>query len=66
LLLLNIVDELHESSTVSDVLWAELVQHYSSAQLIEIIALVGNYHAISFITNAAKVQLESFAPRFGL
>ncbi len=62
--LLKIVDELHDTSMVPDALWAELEQHYVPAQLIEIIALVGNYHAISFITNAAKVQLESFAPRF--
>lgn len=63
-LLILAVDELHETSTISDGLWSQLAQHYSSAQILEIIALVGNYHAISFIANAAKVELEAFAPRF--
>ena len=63
-LLLMVVDELHDTSTVSDQLWNRMVEHYSSAQILEIIALVGNYHAVSFITNAARVELEEFAPRF--
>lgn len=63
-LLLSLVDELHETSTISDILWSELAQHYSAAQILELIAVVGNYHAISFITNACKVELETFAPRF--
>jgi alkylhydroperoxidase family enzyme len=63
-LLLRTVDELHETSTISDLLWTDLARHYASEQIIEIIALVGNYHAISFITNAAGVELETFAPRF--
>jgi 4-carboxymuconolactone decarboxylase len=62
-LLLRAVDELHETPTISDLLWAALALHYSSAQLIEMIALVGNYHAVSFIANAARVKLETFAPR---
>ena len=63
-LLFRAVDELHDSSTISDTIWHELAQHYSSAQLVELIALVGNYHTISFMTNAARVELEPFAPRF--
>jgi alkylhydroperoxidase family enzyme len=63
-LLFRAVDELHDTSTISDALWHELAQHYSSAQIVELIALIGNYHAISFMTNAARVDLETFAPRF--
>lgn len=63
-LLLRVVDELHDTSTISDSLWNALVQHYSSAQILEMIALTGNYHSISFIANAARVELETFAPRF--
>ena len=62
--LIAAVDELHDTSTISEQLWTVLARHYSPAQLIEIIALVGNYHAISFVANAAGVELESFAPRF--
>ena len=63
-LLFRVVDQLHETSTIDDGLWAELARHYSSAQILELIALTGNYHAISFVANAARVELESFAPRF--
>lgn len=62
--LLRAADELHDTSTISEQLWTVLAGHYSPAQLIEIIALVGNYHAICFVTNAAGVELEAFAPRF--
>jgi alkylhydroperoxidase family enzyme len=64
-ILLAAVDELHDTSTISDALWQQLTEHYRPAQIIELIALVGNYHAISFITNAARIDLEAFAPRFG-
>ncbi|MES2038341.1 MAG: carboxymuconolactone decarboxylase family protein [Pseudomonadota bacterium] len=63
-LLLKAVDELHDHSTIADALWAKLEQHFSQAQLLEIISLTGSYHTVSFITNAAKVELESFAARF--
>jgi alkylhydroperoxidase family enzyme len=63
-LLIKAVDELHDTSTISDELWSGLELHYSTAQIIEVIALVGSYHAISFMTNASRVELESFAPRF--
>ncbi len=63
-ILLQTVDALHETSSIGDALWDELAIHYETAQIIEIIALVGNYHAISFVANAARVELEAFAPRF--
>ncbi|WP_426104599.1 hypothetical protein [Massilia sp. TSP1-1-2] len=63
-LLLLAVDELHDTSTISDGLWDQLAEHYSSAQILELIALVGNYHAVLFMTNATRVELEAFAPRF--
>lgn len=63
-LLFAAVDELHERSTISEPLWSALQKHYSSTQLLELIALVGYYHMISFFTNAAAVKLEDFAPRF--
>lgn len=64
LVLLRAVDALHDTATIPDGLWQELAQHYDPAQILEIIALAGNYHAVSFLANAAKVELEAFAPRF--
>lgn len=62
--LLKTVDQLHDHNQIDDALWAELIRYFSPAQLLEIITLTGNYHTISFVTNAARVELESFAPRF--
>jgi len=64
-LLLRTADALHDTSGIPDALWQDLAAHYSEEQLLEIVALVGFYHAISFMVNAARVELEPFAPRFG-
>jgi len=63
-LLLQLVDELHDSSTVSDALWQELAALWSPPQLIELLMLAGWYHAISYVCNAARVPLESWAARW--
>ena len=63
-LLLRLADELHDTATVSESLWAELSDHWDSAQLIELIAIAGFYHLVSFTANAAGVRHEPFAERF--
>jgi len=63
-LLLRLVDELHDTSTVSDPLWQELAQVWSPPQLIELLILAGWYHAISYVCNAAHVPLESWGERW--
>ncbi len=63
-LLLKLCDELHTTSTVPDALWAELAREWNEAQLLELLVLAGYYHTISFLTNALRLPLESFAARF--
>jgi alkylhydroperoxidase family enzyme len=63
-LLIQLVDELHETATVSDGLWEKLRVHWSDSQLIELLVLVGWYHLISFVANAARVVREDWAERF--
>jgi len=63
-LLIRMVDELHDSGSVSDELWATLTTHWSDEQLLNLLVLAGWYHAISFVANAAQVPLEEFANRF--
>jgi alkylhydroperoxidase family enzyme len=62
--LILLVDELHDTSTVSDTAWSELMQHHTEEQALELIVLAGYYHTISFLTNALRIELESDAPRF--
>lgn len=63
-LLLRLVDELHDGAQVSDELWAALRVHFAEEQLIELVALAGFYHLISFVTNALRIPLESYGARF--
>jgi 4-carboxymuconolactone decarboxylase len=63
-LLLRLVDELHDTSEVSDTLWQELRAEWIDEQLIELVALAGLYHLVSFLTNAFRIPSEPYAARF--
>ncbi|HEY3726665.1 MAG TPA: hypothetical protein VGL51_05800 [Solirubrobacteraceae bacterium] len=63
-LLIRLADELHETSSVSDALWSDLAQCYGPPELLELIAIVGWYHLISYLINAARIAPETWARRF--
>src|SRR5262249_23021313 len=63
-LLVELVDELHDAGNVSDATWTSLAAHYDEAQLVELVALAGQYHAVSFMANALGVERENAAERF--
>ena len=63
-LLVTFVDELHDNANVSDRTWTALTEHYDEAQLVELVALAGQYHAVSFMANALGVEREDAAERF--
>jgi alkylhydroperoxidase family enzyme len=62
--LIGLVDELYDTSRLSDAAWENLMRHFTQEQALELIALVGFYHAISFFTNALRIEPEPYAPRF--
>jgi alkylhydroperoxidase family enzyme len=62
--LIEFADALVATGTVDDALWQKAETHYKADQLIEIIALVGFYHLVSFTVNATGVAPEPGAPRF--
>ncbi len=63
-LLLLLVDALIERHGWDDALWQQASQTFSPAQLVEILALAGFYHTVSFTVNALRTPLEPGAPRF--
>jgi alkylhydroperoxidase family enzyme len=63
-LLLRLVDELHDDANISAAAWDGLTAHFSAGQLLELIALTGYYHTISFMTNAIRIDPEPDAARF--
>lgn len=63
-LLFDLVRELHEQSTITDETWAALTTYFNDEQMIELVMLVGLYHAVSFTVNAVQITKEPFAPSF--
>ena len=62
--LIAAVDDLIEHRTIGEETWAHLAAHLDEAQILEVIALVGYYHTISFLCRSLDLPLESYAARF--
>jgi alkylhydroperoxidase family enzyme len=62
--LLAAVDDLVDRRTIGDETWARLAAHFDEAQIIEVIALAGYYHTISFLCRALDLPLEAYGARF--
>lgn len=62
--LIRAVDQLCNSAMLSDDLSGQFSNIWTTEQQLEIIALCGNYHTVSFVANVAKLQSEEFAAKF--
>ncbi|MCH7958946.1 MAG: carboxymuconolactone decarboxylase family protein [Candidatus Hydrogenedentes bacterium] len=56
--LLNVADELHYDSMISDATWEALSAKYSTDQLLDAIMTVGQYNQVSMLLNSLRIQLE--------
>src|SRR4051812_20055121 len=63
-LLVGLADQLHRDGTLSDDLWAQLAAEWPDEQLIELVAVAGFYHLVSYLANSARVDLEELGERF--
>lgn len=63
-LIIRLVDQLHETSTIDAALWRELSEVFADEQILELLMLAGLYHMVSFIVNATRLPLESYSARF--
>jgi alkylhydroperoxidase family enzyme len=61
--LIELCDELHETATVSDALYARLERHYDAPQLVELLCLCGFYRLVSYVCNGLRVEPEEWAAR---
>ena len=58
--LIVLVDELVDRHSATDAAtWTPLTLHFDEAQILEAIALVGYYHAISFLCRGLELPLEA-------
>jgi len=65
-LLVRLADELHDTHTVSDALWEQLVRNHTEPQLLELIITAGWYRTLAYVINATRVPLEAWAARFSM
>jgi alkylhydroperoxidase family enzyme len=62
--LVALADELYDTSTVSEALWARLAARFSDEQLLELLITAGWYRLLSYVINAVGVEMEPWAARF--
>jgi alkylhydroperoxidase family enzyme len=58
------VDELHDSASLSEEVWDGLSATFSVEQILELIALVGFYHTVSFLANGLRLPSEPYGVPF--
>lgn len=61
-LLLEAADQLHQHSDLDDPTWAALNVAFSTEQVLDVIATVGNYHLVAMFLNGTRVQLDPGVP----
>ena len=60
--LLQVADDLFDSSVVSDETWEAMSKHYSTEQLMDAVFTVGQYNLVSWALNSFGVPLDDFLP----
>ncbi len=63
-LIVELADTLHATLDVDDELWARLRAHFAEDQLIELLALAGQYRTVAYYLRVLRVPREAFAPGF--
>jgi alkylhydroperoxidase family enzyme len=62
--LIGAVDALHFRTTWSSQEYRSLAEHYTEAQIFEILLLCGRYRTVSYIVNALDLLLDPRGARF--
>ena len=60
--LLQVADDLFDSSVVADETWETCTKHYSTEQLMDAVFTVGQYNLVSWALNSFGVPLDDFLP----
>ncbi len=58
------IDNLCSSGRVEDDIYSQFQTDWTNEQQLEIFALCGTYHTISFVANSARLENEAFGARF--
>jgi alkylhydroperoxidase family enzyme len=63
-LLIRACDQLHAASDIDDALWSAMAGQFCDMASVEVLMLAGFYRAVSYLTNALRLPLESNGARF--
>jgi 4-carboxymuconolactone decarboxylase len=63
-LILRVADELHDHSTLSQALFEHVVSRHGAEAVLEMAAVCGFYHLISFLIRTAGVEREPWSAPF--
>lgn len=63
-LLIRAVDQLCQTATPDDATLSEMQGTWTREQQLEILALVGNYHTVSFVAKTSRLPGEGFGAQF--
>lgn len=63
-LLIKVIDDLCKSGALQDSTYRAFQETWTVEQQLEILALCGTYHTVSFVANAARVENEEFGAQF--
>lgn len=61
---MELAEELHATSTISDQLWQKLAGLFEPGQIIELIVTAGWYHVIAYLCNGLAIEGEAWAAPF--
>ena len=57
-LLLALAEELHETSTISDALWARLEAAFTDEAVIQLLMIAGHYRTTAYFANGLRYPIE--------
>lgn len=63
-LLIKCVDDICHHALIQDDTYAHFQEQWNLEQQLEILALCGNYHTVSFIANTARIPIEKMGAKF--
>lgn len=63
-LTLMFADQLHDTGHVDEATWSAMRERFDENTLLDLLVLVGWYHAISYIANGAQVERETWSKQF--
>jgi alkylhydroperoxidase family enzyme len=57
-ILLRLADELHDTISISNVLWADLRAAFSEEAILQMLLMAGNYRTVAYVANGLRLPLE--------